>query len=86
MDEERVPAGTIVDGLDITISADHGLPVAGVVILRCMYPSGDVGMVVGTSESQSWVDNIGLVKATEIIIQNDMLIHAITSMRDDPGD
>ncbi len=78
-----VPAGQIVDGLDIRVSADHGLPTGGILILRTIYPDNQVGLVVGTSNTQSWIDNVGLVRAAEIIMQNDMLISSISSLRDD---
>ena len=80
---ESVPAGEIVDGLDIRVSADYGLPTGGILILRTIYPDNQVGLVVGTSNTQSWVDNVGLVRAAEIIMQNDMLLTTLSSLRDE---
>lgn len=77
MSDGRVPASEVVDSLGIRLNLQEGLPTAGIVIIRTMYPTNEVGLVIGTSNTQSWVDNIGLIKAAETVINNDLLIHAL---------
>jgi hypothetical protein len=76
----RVPASQIVDQLGIRLNIQEGYPTAGLVIVRAMYPTNEVGLVIGASNTQSWIDNVGLVRAAEIVIQNDMLMHTINSL------
>jgi len=83
---ERVPAGSVVDKLGINIATNEALPTAGIVIIRSIYPTGEVGLTIGTSPTQSWVDNVGLIRAAEMIVQNDLLIHTITGTDSDDDD
>lgn len=80
---ERIPAGSVVDKLGIQIVSNEALPTAGILIVRSMYPTGEVGLTIGTSPTQSWVDNVGLIRAAEMIVQNDLLVHTITGLTDD---
>lgn len=80
---ERVPAGGVVDKLGIQIVSNEALPTAGILIVRSIYPTGEVGLTIGTSPTQSWVDNVGLIRAAEMIVQNDLLVHTITGLTDD---
>jgi len=82
----RVPASDVVDQLGIRLSTRGGLPTAGVVIVRTIFPNNEVGIAIGTSPTQSWVDNIGLVRAAEMIIQNDMMLHAINAQASNAED
>lgn len=82
MSDGRVPASKIVDQLGIKLKIDNGLPTAGIVIVRAMYPSNEVGLIIGTSNTQSWVDNIGLIKAAEVVINNDMLLHTMEGLNE----
>lgn len=82
MTERRVPASEVVDQLGIKLTLGDGLPTAGLVIIRAIYPTNEVGLIIGTSNTQSWVDNIGLVKAAETVISHDMLIHTINSQNE----
>lgn len=80
---ERIPAGSVVDNLGIQVAVNEALPTAGILIIRSIYPTGEVGLTIGTSPTQSWVDNVGLIRAAEMIVQNDLLVHTITGMTDD---
>lgn len=80
---ERIPAGSVVDKLGIQIVSNEALPTAGILIVRSIYPTGEVGLTIGTSPTQSWVDNVGLIRAAEMIVQNDLLVHTITGLTDD---
>lgn len=80
---ERIPAGSVVDKLGIQVAVNEALPTAGILIIRSIYPTGEVGLTIGTSPTQSWVDNVGLIRAAEMIVQNDLLVHTITGMTDD---
>lgn len=80
---ERILAGDIVNDLGIRININGGLPTAGLLIVRTLYPTNEVGLTIGTSTTQSWVDNIGLVRAAEIVIQNDMLLHTIAAAQNE---
>lgn len=82
MSDDRVLASEVVDKLGIKLNLQNGLPTAGIVIVRAIYPTNEVGLIIGTSNTQSWIDNIGLIKAAETIIQNDMLIHTIEDLND----
>lgn len=79
-----IPAGKVVDDLGIRIGHNHGLPVGGLLIVRTMYPTSEVGLIIGTASGQSWIDHVGMLRAAEIIMQNDMLISAINA--DDEAD
>jgi hypothetical protein len=80
---EKVPAGDIVNDLGIRINIRDGYPTAGLLIIRTLYPTNEVGLTIGTASTQSWIDNIGLVRAADIVIQNDMLMHTFSSFRQD---
>lgn len=82
MSDGRIPASEVVDKLGIRLTLQDGLPTAGIVIVRAMYPTNEVGLIIGTSNTQSWVDNIGLIKAAETIINNDLLIHSINKQNE----
>lgn len=82
MSDGRIPASEVVDKLGIRLSLQDGLPTAGIVIVRAMYPTNEVGLIIGTSNTQSWVDNIGLIKAAETIINNDLLMHTINKQNE----
>lgn len=82
MSKGRVSGAKIAEQLGIEINLRDSIPTAGIFIVRTLYPTNDVGVVMGTSNTQSWVDNIGLIRAADIIIQNDMLMHTITSLDD----
>jgi hypothetical protein len=82
MSGKRVPATGLVEQLGITVNLQDGLATAGILIVRTIYPTNETGLIIGTSQTQSWVDNIGLVKAAETVIANDMLIHTIRSLND----
>lgn len=82
MSSDRVPASDVVDQLGIKLNMQNGLPTAGIVIIRTIYPTNEVGLVIGAANTQSWIDNIGLIKAAEVVINNDMLIHTIEELNE----
>ena len=80
---DKIPAGDIVNDLGIRINIRDGYPTAGLLIIRTLFPTNEFGLTIGTSSTQSWVDNIGLVRAADIVIQNDMLMHTFASFKQD---
>lgn len=77
MPSGRVPATEVVEKLGITLNMSNCVPVGGLLIVRSLYPSNEVGLSIGTASAQSWVDNIGLIRAAEMVINNEMLIHTM---------
>lgn len=80
---EQTSGAKVADQLGITLNMQGGIPTAGILIVRTLHSTSEVGLTIGTCNTQSWVDNIGLIRAAEIILQNDMLLHTITSNDDD---
>lgn len=78
----RTPGGEIADQLGIKLNMQGGIPTAGIMIVRTLHETNEVGIVIGACNTQSWIDNIGLVRAADMIIQNEMLLHTITSEDD----
>lgn len=74
----RIPAEEVVAKLGMTLSMGDCIPTGGILIVRSLYPTNEVGLSIGTASTQSWVDNIGLIRAAEMVIQNEMLIHTLT--------
>lgn len=77
MPSSRVSATGVVEKLGITISVSDAVPVGGLLIVRSLYPTNEVGLTIGTASAQSWVDNIGLIRAAEMVIYNEMLLHTL---------
>lgn len=78
---DRMSSAEVVERLGIGINmSSTTIPTAGLLIVRTMHANNEVGIAIGTSNTQSWVDNIGLVRAADIIIQNEMLMQAIASL------
>lgn len=79
----RVPAGEVTDRLGIRINIEEAIPTAGILIVKTLYPTGEVGLVIGTSQTQSWIDNIGLIRAADMVIQNDLLVTSLSQAEED---
>lgn len=79
----RIPAGSVADQLGIRIDIEGALPTSGLLIVRTIYPSNEIGIAIGTSPTQSWIDNIGMLRSAEIVIQGSMLV---SSIRQSMGD
>lgn len=78
----RKSGGEIADQLGIELNMQGGIPTAGIMIVRTLHSSNDVGIVIGACNTQSWIDNIGLVRAADMIIHNEMLLHVLNSEDD----
>lgn len=78
---DRMSSAEVVERLGIGINmSSTTIPTAGLLIVRTMHANNEVGVAIGTSSTQSWVDNIGLVRAADIIMQNEMILQAIASL------
>lgn len=68
MDEKLL--GDILDGLDVRGQIETGDLVSdAVVVLKCIDVDGRVGLTIATSKGLSWVDQIGLVSAADMILR-----------------
>lgn len=76
---EQTPGSDIAEQLGIKLNMQGGIPTAGIMIVRTLHETNEVGITIGTCNTQSWVDNLGLVRAADIIMQNEMLLHTINA-------
>lgn len=64
------PAGPILDGLGVTIDlADGDLVENAIVIAKVLGPDGGVTVSLSSSESMSWLDQLGLLVAGSDVVR-----------------
>lgn len=64
------PAGPIIDGLGIVIDLEDGDLVADAVILtKVVTADGEVSLSVSSSESMSWLDQLGVIAAASDLVR-----------------
>lgn len=66
------PLGGLIDSLGVKHSPEEGEFVTdAIVILKTIDPKGRVGLRMAYSDGMSWLERIGMLRATEILERPD---------------
>lgn len=71
MSQTRLSIGQIIDAEGVCFDLDDGDLVAGVVVLAKVVSAADgsVSLGYGSSESSTWLDDLGLITAAAQLVQ-----------------
>lgn len=64
------PVGQLLDSLGVVADLeDDDLVSDALVLLRCTPPEGPGGVVIAASEGLNWVDQIGIIRSSQVIVE-----------------
>ncbi len=69
-DESSNQASQIVKDLGLYVEVEDGIAVQAMLVVKTVHPSGEVGVILGTSDTATWFDNVALVTAAELVIKS----------------